>query len=171
MSCTTQTRRNINEVGRGRGRGGRFARSQQGGRGRGGRGGRGNNRNRPQKTRNDSTYITLQDGQEIEYHASFHFAPTIYNKMKDTDKDRMQRERKEYNRTKSHHPDQSRQIQELQQQLSVVRSVQLPQPPTDHISVGHVSQISQVTEGTRFPRSTMFGGRNEQASNRQRPRT
>jgi hypothetical protein len=76
MSSTIQeARRNINKVGRGRGRGGRFGRGQQGGRGRGGRGGRGNNRNRPQKTRNDSMYIILQDGQEIEYHTSFHFAP------------------------------------------------------------------------------------------------
>jgi hypothetical protein len=168
MSSTTQTRRNINKIGRGRGCGGRFARGQPGGQGRGGRGGRGNNRNQPSKTRNDSTFITLQDGQEIKYHASFHFAPTIYNKMKDTDKDRMHRERKEYSRTKGH-PGQSRQIQELQQQLSVARSVQLQQPPANHISAGHVSQISQVTEGTRYPQSTMFGGRNEQASHRQRP--
>jgi hypothetical protein len=116
MSSTIQARCNINEVGRGRGRGGRFGRGQQGGRDRGGRGGRGNNRNRPQKTRNDSTYITLQDGQEIEYHASFHFAPPIFNKMKEADRDQMQRERKEYNRQKGQNQDQSRQIQELQQQ-------------------------------------------------------
>jgi transcription elongation GreA/GreB family factor len=66
--------------------------------------------------------------------------------MKDADKDRMQRERKECNRNKGHNPDQGRQIQELQQQLSVARSVQLPQAPTDNISVGQVSHISHMTE-------------------------
>jgi transcription elongation GreA/GreB family factor len=90
--------------------------------------------------------------------------------MKEADRDRMQRERKEYNRQKGQNQDQSRQIQELQQQLSVARSVQQPPPaPTDNISVGYASQISQVTKGSRYPHSTMFGGRNEQANNRQRP--
>eukprot|EP00978_Attheya_sp_CCMP212_P040416 scaffold220304_cov29-Attheya_sp.AAC.1 len=82
------TRRNINQVdtGRGRGpgrdtgRGGRGYRggyssgrgSYQGGYGRGGHGGRGG-RGEPRKTRNDSTIITLTDGQKVEYHASFNF--------------------------------------------------------------------------------------------------
>jgi hypothetical protein len=45
--------------------------------------------------RSDSTYFSLSDGQEVEYHASFHFPPAIFNKMKDADRERMLRERKE----------------------------------------------------------------------------
>jgi hypothetical protein len=165
MSSTTKTRRKINEVGSGQGCGGRFGRADHGGRSRGGRG----NRNRPAKKRNDSTYITLSNGQEVEYHASFHFPPAIFNKMKDADRERMLRERKEYNKSRDQNCDQGCQIQQLQQQLSVAHSVssgqhqhQLPHhppAPTDK-SVGQVSQISHG--------STMFGGRNEQAHYRQR---
>jgi hypothetical protein len=79
--------------------------------------------------------------------------------MKQEDKDRLQQERKEYNRTK----DQDRQIQQLQQQLNTANSVG-GTIPTD-LSVGQVSQISEATG--RQPGSTMFGGRNEQANFRQ----
>jgi transcription elongation GreA/GreB family factor len=76
--------------------------------------------------------------------------------MKQEDKDRLQRERKEYNRTR----DQDRKIQQLQQQLNTANSVRVS-VPTD-LSVG---QVSQITEGTqRQPGSTMFGARNEQAN-------
>jgi hypothetical protein len=74
----------------------------------------------------------------------------------------MRNQRKEYNR----HKDQDRQIQSLQQQLSVATSVTAP---IDNISVGQASQISQVTEGTRPAGSTMFGGRNKQSNFRRRP--
>jgi hypothetical protein len=95
MASTTKARRHINEVSGGRGRGDRFGRGDHGGRGRGGRGGRGN-RGRPAKKRSDSSsYITLSDAQEVEYHASFHFPPAIFNKMKDANRERMLRERKE----------------------------------------------------------------------------
>jgi hypothetical protein len=104
MSSTTRTRRSINEMGQGRGRGrgrggARFGRGRQhGGRGRGGHGGRGGRgRNNGPKSRPDSTFIKLTDGQEIEYHPSFHFPPHVFNKMKDEDRDQMQKERKEYN--------------------------------------------------------------------------
>jgi hypothetical protein len=50
--------------------------------------------------RADSTFITLSDRQQIEYHAYFHFPPAVFNKMQQEDKDSLQRERKEYNRTK-----------------------------------------------------------------------
>jgi hypothetical protein len=53
-----------------------------------GRGGRGNHP-RQSKIRTDSTFITLSDGQYTEYHASFHFPPVIFNKMKQEDKDRL----------------------------------------------------------------------------------
>jgi hypothetical protein len=98
MSSTTKTRRHINKVGGGRGRGAQFGRADHGGRGRGGRGGRG--KGRPAKKRSDSRYITLSDGQEVEYHPSFHFPPAIFNKMKDADRERMLRERKEYNKSR-----------------------------------------------------------------------
>jgi hypothetical protein len=162
MSSTTKARRIINKVGIGRGRGGRFGRANHGGCGRGGRGGRGN-RGRPAKKRSDSSYITLSDGQEVEYHASFHFPPAIFNKMKDADRERMLCERKEY-KSRDQNCDQSRQIQQLHQQLNVVHSVnggqsqhQLPHhaPAPSDISVGQASQISQFTEGARHG-STMF---------------
>jgi hypothetical protein len=107
--------------------------------------------------------IKLTDGQEVEYHPSFHFPPHIFSKMRDEDKERMQKQQKEYNRSK----DQDRQIQSLQQQLSVATSV-APSSPTDNISVGQASQISQITQNT-VPGSTMFGGRNEQSNFRRRP--
>jgi hypothetical protein len=81
-SATRTTRHNINELGQGRGKGARFGRANHGGRGRGGRGGRGKG-GRPPKTPNDSTTIKLTDGQEIEYHPSFHFPPHIFSKMRD----------------------------------------------------------------------------------------
>jgi transcription elongation GreA/GreB family factor len=96
--------------------------------------------------------------------------------MKDADRERMLRERKEYNKSRDQNRDQGRQIQQLQQQLSVAHSVnsdqhqhRLPPPPpapTD-VSVGQVSQMSHMTDNTRRG-STMFGGRNEQAHYRQR---
>jgi hypothetical protein len=113
MSSTTKARRNINKVGSGRGRGGRFGRADHGGCGQGGPGGRGN-RGRPAKKRSDSSYITLSDGQEVEYHASFNFPPAIFNKMKDADRERMLRKRKEYNKSRDQNRDQSQQIQQLQ---------------------------------------------------------
>jgi transcription elongation GreA/GreB family factor len=94
--------------------------------------------------------------------------------MKDADRERMLRERKEYNKSRDQTRDQGRQIQQLQQQLSVAQSVNsgqhhLPPPPpapTD-LSVGQVSHMSHMTDNTRR-RSTMFGGRNEQTHYRQR---
>jgi hypothetical protein len=110
MSTTPRARRSINKMSvQGRGRGERFGRGRgapHGGRGRGGRGRGG--RGRPARSRTDSSFITLSDGQEIEYHPSFHFPPNIFNKMRPQDRDRMTRERKEYNQTR----DQSRQNQE-----------------------------------------------------------
>jgi hypothetical protein len=82
--------------------------------------------------------------------------------MRDEDKERMQQQRKEYNR----HKDQDHHIKQIQQQLSVATSVAAP---TDNISIGQASQISQVTDVTRPTGSTMFGGRNEQTNYRRHP--
>jgi hypothetical protein len=71
-----RVRRNINEANTGRG-----GRNQgRGGYGRGGRGGRGTGRGGRgvQRTRSDSRMITLTDGSQIEYHASFSFPRHVY---------------------------------------------------------------------------------------------
>jgi hypothetical protein len=121
MASTMKAQRHINKVSGGRGRGARFGRTDHGGHEQG-RKGRGGNRGRPAKKRSDNSFITLSDGQEVEYHASFHFPPAIFNKMKDADRERMLRERKEYNKSRDQNRDQGRQIQQLQQQLSVAQS-------------------------------------------------
>ena len=152
------TRRHINEVdgkyrrnggGRGfKGRGGR------GGHGRGGRGGRGNRG----RSCTDSTFITLTDGQSVEYHPSFNFPPHIYQKMKQEDKDKLRAQRAEYN---SKNKGVKRQIEELQHKLNDAVRFQNndgaqsnAEPVPDTIR----TDVSQVTTGT------MFAGRNEQAS-------
>ena len=151
-----RARRQVNEVtsgrgGRGRGGGGRGGR---GGR-HGGRGGRGHSR----QTRSDSRMITLTDGTQIEYHASFNFPRHVYLKMKQEDRDTLKRERAAYNQNnnrggRSEIQELRSQIQELQQQAA--SSV----APTDTVTVR--SQVSQMSTGT----SNIMGGRNEQANNR-----
>ena len=91
-AATNRTRRNVNEVCSGHGR------FQGGGRGgRGGRHGRGGNRGAVRQTRTDSRMITLTDGTQIEYHASFNFPRNVYLKMKQEDRDTLKRERAAYN--------------------------------------------------------------------------
>ena len=128
------------------------ARRGRGGRGRrGGQGGRG----RPKRTRDDSSYITLTNGRQIEYHPSFNFPPDVYSVMKQEDKDNLRNQRTEYKR--------QRQVQSMVTQHEPPQS-QLPseQPPVQ-IQTGSASQISQVSAGA----TTFMGGRNEQASQRQ----
>ena len=110
-----RTRRQINEVstgGRGsRGRGG-------GGRGgRGGRHGRGGGRGSSRQTRTDSRMITLTDGTQIEYHASFNFPRHVYLKMKQEDRDTLKRERAAYNQSNGRSG--RSEIQELRSQISL----------------------------------------------------
>ena len=91
MGGTKRPRRQINETSRRGGRGGR------GGRGRGrARGGRG--RGGSKRTRDDSTFITLTDGKQVEYHPSFQFSSEVYAKMKQSDKELMYQQREEYKR-------------------------------------------------------------------------
>jgi len=90
-----RVRRNVDEVstGRhGRGHNNRAGRglSNRGGHGRGGRGagrGRGGRGGQHCQTRTDSRMITLTDGTQIEYHASFSFPRHVFMKMKQEDKD------------------------------------------------------------------------------------
>lgn len=84
--------------GRGRGYGGRsyggYGGRSYGGRGFGnGRGGRGNGNG---NFNNDSKTITLQDGQETQYHPSFKFPPHIYNQFTSEQRDMLRNDRKGY---------------------------------------------------------------------------
>jgi hypothetical protein len=75
-TATNRTRRHVNEVSTGRDSRGR------GGGGRGGRGGR--------HGRGVNRMITLTDGTQIEYHASFNFPREVYLKMKQEDNDTLE---------------------------------------------------------------------------------
>jgi hypothetical protein len=111
-AAQNRTRRNINEVSSGRGRGtrGGFGRVGRGSR-HGGRGGWGT----PRQTRTDSRWITLTDGTQIEYHASFNFPRNVYMKMKPEDKETLRRERAAYQETRRSRNE----IQELRTQVKI----------------------------------------------------
>jgi hypothetical protein len=156
-AAQNRVRRNINEATTGRG-----GRSQgRGGYGRGGRGGRGAGRagRGNQRTRTDSRMITLMDGSQIEYHASFSFPRHVYLKFKPEDKETLRRERAAYNETRRNRAE----IQELRSQINEQSPSQVS--PPDNISVSQRSQVSQMTSG-----QSAMGGRNEQAQNRQNRR-
>ena len=119
----------------------------------GSRGHRGNTR-----MQTDSRMITLTDGTQIEYHASFNFPRHVYLKMKQEDKDTLKRERTAYNQNRGHGS--CSEIQELQSQIQELQQASsVAMPPADTVSVR--SQISQITTGTN-----VMGGRNEQANSR-----
>ena len=108
-----------------------------------------------QKTRSDSSIITLTDGQNIEYHPSFSFPSHVFQKMKQADKERLKRERAEYkNKRKA-------------SEISTTAPVQ-------QVNADHATQVSQVTQGTvagqsvaSYPSgSTIMGGRNERVNTR-----
>ena len=159
-AANNRSRRHVNEVSSGhssRGHGG----SGRGGRG--GRHGRGGNRG-TSRSRTDSKMITLTDGTQIEYHASFNFPRHVYLKMKQEDKDTLKRKREAYHQTRGGRGGGSREIQELRSQIQALQQQanggSVGSPPTDAGSVR--SQISQITTGTN-----VMGGRNEQAANRE----
>ena len=159
-AAQNRIRRTINEVSSGcggrSGRGG-FGRGGRGGR-QGGRGGRGG----PTKTRSDSRIITLTDGSQVEKHASFNFPSHVFMKMKQEDKDTLRRERQTFNdgrRTRS-------EIQELRsqiQELGGTVSTKTDSTPPDTVPASQRSHVSQLTATN----TSMMGGRNEQAHNRQ----
>ena len=152
-----RVRRNVNEVtsGRGGGRG-----NQRGGGGRGGRGGRhGGRGTRGGRVRSDAKTITLTDGMQIEYHASYNFPRHVYLKMKQEDRDTLKRERTAYQQRQGQGRSNRNDIAELRSQIQELISVSSNRSPTDSVSV---SGISQVTTG-----NSIMGGRNEQAANRQ----
>ena len=160
MNATNRSRRNINEVTTG----GRGKASGRGGHGRGGRGGKHGGRGNRGKTRTDSRMITLTDGSQIEYHASFNFPKHVYLKMKQEDCDTLKRERAANNERNGRSSNCISEIQELvRSQIEEVRgSVSNNSPPTHSVPVSNRSQVSQMTTN-----NSIMGGRNEQASNRQ----
>ncbi|KAI2496598.1 Reverse transcriptase (RNA-dependent DNA polymerase) [Fragilaria crotonensis] len=131
--------------------------TSRGGYGRGGRGGRGSGRGgrgNIQKTRNDSRIITLTDGSQIEYHASFSFPRHVYLKFKPEDKETLRQERAAFNEQRRNRAE----VQELRTQATPLQV----SPPVDSVSVSQRSQVSQITTG-----QSVMGGRNEQAHIRQ----
>ena len=157
MNANKTVRRNVNEVSTGgRGKGG-----ARGGHGRGGRGGRhGGRGGKGGKQRTDSKMITLTDGTQIEYHASFNFPRHVYLKMKQEDRDTLKRERAAYQQRNGRNRNE---IAELRSQVQELMSVASNQsPPTDSVSISNRSHISQVTTAN----TSIMGGRNEQAANR-----
>jgi hypothetical protein len=169
-----RTRRQINQANSSSGRHSRG----RGGFGRGGRGERGNRGGgRGNRTRTDSRMITLTDGSQIEYHASFNFPRHVYMKMKQEDRDTLKRERAAFHQNRSNGGGSSSrstrseiqelrsQIQELQQTAgSSTSGTVASNPPTDTVSVR--SQVSQLSTG-----QSIMGGRNEQAQQRNARRT
>lgn len=111
-AAQNRLRRNVNETNTGRGGRGQ----SRGGSGRGGRGGRGTGRGGRgnQRTRSDSRMITLTDGSQIEYQASFSFPRHVYQKFKPEDKEKLRRERAAYIETRRHRTE----IQELRTQIT-----------------------------------------------------
>jgi hypothetical protein len=125
-------------------------------------GGRGHNRNTPRQARNDSQMITLRDGTQIEYHASFNCPRHVYLKMKQEDKYTLKRERALYNQNCRQNT-RGNEIEEQQSQVQALQQGSLA--PMDNVSVSQRSQVSQVTAS-----NSIMGGRNEQAQNHQAPR-
>ena len=144
--------------GRGRGYGGR---GRGFGRGRGGRAGRYNNHNNQQS----SKWITLRDGQQIEYHPKKGYPQNIYDKFTDEQKDNLRRDRQGGSQNgHANQDDQSkRTIEQLQAKLNDLESRM--SVPGSVQADPYSAQISQVTGGS------MFGGRNEQARNRSNKRS
>ncbi len=163
-AAQNRVRRNVNKATTGQ-----SGRVNRGGFGRvgrgvrlGGRGGRGT----PRQTRTaDSRTITLTDGTQIEYHASFNFPRHIFMKMRPEDKETSRRERQNYNdncRSRAEIQELRSQVQELGGTVVTHNS-----PPTDTVSVLQRSQVSQRTTNNSTSNNSIMGGRNEQAHNRQ----
>ena len=175
-SNTSNTRRNISETSGGRGGRGYGGRNHNYGRGNGrgygrgrgrgygrgyGRGqgrGRGNYNNSP---RNDSKSITLKDGEKIQYHASYRFADSVYERFTNEQKEMLKSEREAYRQRNSgnnSYGNNDRQVQQMRTELDDLRSIVSGIPE----SIGGRA-MSQVSTG-----STIMGGRNEQANKRKR---
>jgi hypothetical protein len=108
--------------------------------------------------------ITLTDGTQTEYHASFNFPQNVYMKMKQEDCNRLKRERaSSYNSNRRNN--RNSEIQELCSQIQDLRQATRFIVPLDDMT-STCSQVSQITTGT-----TIMGGRNEQAKIRESRQT
>ena len=169
-----KTRRHVNEVGQGRGRGRGGGRGRFGGRGRGGRGYRGGY---IRKSRQDSKIITLTDGSKIEYHPSFRFTDDQMHLFSNEQKEQLRNDRREYRQRqdRDNRDNDQRTIQELQSQIdqrtikelrSEIESLRgstngdIP----EQVDAKSTAQISQVTTGSRG--TTMMGGRRSRGPDR-----
>jgi hypothetical protein len=167
LSSETRTRRHIQETNQrsgGRGRGslrGRGGRHYGGGYGRGGRGGRFGRGGRGNRQKE---YITLKDGRKVEYHASFNFPADVFHQMQDADRDRLKREREEYNNRNNRGRDNStRTVSELQREIEDLRSTMAnTQNENDGASVPGSVAIQRGTSTSGTTSGTMMGGRNDQ---------
>ena len=83
LSTTNPTRRHIQVVSGGSGGRNQFGR---------GRRGQGNGGGRLYKTRPDIKVITLQNGHQVEYHASFNFTGHVFIQMKQQDINMLKKE-------------------------------------------------------------------------------
>ena len=140
--------------GRGRGRGGR-------GRGRG-RGGRNNGSG--YKRRTDSQMITLQDGQQIEYHPAFNFPDHVYEQFTDEQKDMLRRQRREHHESRqSQDHNSKRTIEQMRAEIDELKSIASQANVPTYVDQGS-HQSAMISEVTK--QSSMMGGRNEQIAKR-----
>ncbi len=142
-------------------RGGR-GRGRFGGRGRGRYGGRGRGRGRGSHS-GRGRWITLTDGQQIEYHPAKHYPDEIFAKFTQEQLDTLRRERSEHAAQHGSQASTNRTIQQLEARITEMES---NRSVPSSVGDGAQSRISGVTQGTN-----MFGGRNEQASKRSRKRS
>ena len=113
------------------------------------------------QTRTDSRMITLTNGSQIDYHASFDLPRHTYSKMKREDRDTLKRERAACNQRSGRGGSRS-EIQELCTQIQELQQLNLiVAPPADTVVV-----CSQIPTS-----NSIMGERNEQANNREACRT
>jgi hypothetical protein len=164
----TRTRR-INQVNQ-RG-GGRHGQRNHGGRyqGRGGRGhGRGHGRDNPstgsysgnRRNRNDARSITGHSGRTIEVHPSYKFPQHIWDDLPTSEQDRIHEERSQYKRNRANNN--PRQVGQLRNDNYDANSI--VSTMTNNTNNGNAPNQQNNPEND----GSIMGGRNEQASLRQR---
>ena len=158
MSIGTRTTRRVREIGaRGRGRGRFHGRHARGGRGGFGRGGRGRGRG-PRKSLVGSKFITLKNGQRLEFHPAIYYTKEQISQFKQDDFHALREARRAHKEGNA--PPNQVTIQSLQSQVQnlIQGFASIAENPSDEAT--RTTQVSQLTRGT------MMGGRNEQAQRR-----
>ena len=166
-SRSDNNRRALSEAGRGRGRGGR---GRGGGRGRATK--QYDSSEYVQKTRDDSTIITLTNGKKIEYHPAFRFDQEIFELFTQDQYDKLRSQRKEYAQRKEYqgnnNDSRGRGISEANSDIRTIAQLvkQELQTQDDDIpenvsTKSGPTALSQVT-------TSLVGGRNGQANKKQK---